>query len=106
MTTPILIDNCIVRTTRSGYGSIVESVRFYRRSHPRANIDLYPRVTMGHRIHDNYLLSYIINRNITVDDVMDSEKIQAIHFPPHSPPIIVPPPIYRIDHASMSYILK
>jgi hypothetical protein len=105
MTTPIRIDNCIVRETRSGRGSIVETVRSYLRSHPADNIDVYPRVTLGHRILDNRLLQYVMDGRIAVEELLQPNVINALPFPIGEPPIIIPHPRYSVYY-SYSFVLK
>jgi len=97
MTTPIRIDNCIFRLTRSGNGSIVETIRSYRRSHPAANIDVYPRVTMGHRRLDNLLLQYVMDGRITVGQLLQEDAVNTLPFPIGEPPLVVPHPHYSLS---------
>ena len=108
MTTPILIDNFVVRATRSGRGSIVEPVRSYRRCHPGVNVREFPRITLGHRLLDNRLLQHIMEGNIVAADLLDIDAVEALPFPLGEPPIVMHPvhPHYMILYTNAPFVLK
>jgi hypothetical protein len=61
---------------------------------------------MGHRLLDNRLLQHIMEGNITIADILDPATVEALPFPIGEPPIIIPPPMHRVENVSLSYVLN
>jgi len=97
--TPVRILDSVLRKTSTG-GTLVESLRLYRKTHPHVDVASLPQVTLGHPLLDNRLIQHYMRGKIQLNELLTS-KPKTLIYPDFQPPFHVP----RVSKVKISYEL-
>lgn len=83
----IMIDNYIV--TKDDDSAIkITPITLFRRFNPNIDITTLPKLTLGHRIYDNSLLSHLSTGQLFFEDISNQEIVTRLRYPNRQYPVI------------------